>query len=253
MKTFCLIVAVSLSCTLNSNSNLLFAKTKENALPVVYTSVAELNYSTVSRLQRGKTTDQEIKTLLGAPTMINSDDQRTKWYYIVGKSNLHIQFNTNHTIATYEYKGSNFDAPSKIDTRQVETLVAGTTDANLIRLLGEPSYVSVSESGKAIYYSNSLTKSTLRIAINDTAGLVSNFLFLEEGQKKSSIDTDKMMEITKGRTTLTDMFILFGQPTKKVIDQAKESWYYQSDDAQLLVNFNQDASKTVSNYQYKKN
>ena len=253
MKTFRLVVAVSLSCLLNSNSTLLFAKTETRTLLVAYSNVIELNYSLVSKLQRDKTTDQEIKGLLGVPSMIDSDGQRTQWYYVVGRANLHIQFNSDHTVASYEYKGSDLGTPAKIEAQQTKTLVAGTTDADLIRLLGEPTYVSVSQSGKAIYYVNALTQSTLRVAINDKAGLVTDYLFLEKGQKKSLIDTDKLMDITKGKTTLTDMSTLFGQPTRKVIDKGKESWYYQSGNAQLIVNFNQDDSKTVSAYHYKQN
>lgn len=249
MKTLQLIVAVSLSCMLSSHSTQLFAKTAMDSLSKVHNNTAELDYLTISKWQQGKTTEQEIKSLLGVPTTIDSDARHTQWYYKTNKARLSIQFNANRTMSGFQYSAADLDVSQKVEAQQLKSLVAGTTDMDLVRLFGEPTYVNVSASGKQINYRDLLTHSTLQVAINETIGIITNFHFFEEGSKKSFIDTEKVMSISRGQTTNSDIIDLFGHPTMRTIEKTKESWSYQSDNILLLINFNQD-TKTVSAYQF---
>jgi len=240
MKTFPLLMAVILFCALASIPVRLVARTVGAESSVVDPGAADLSYRAVSSLHRDKTTDQEVKDLLGLPTMVDAEGQQTQWYYKTDKVSLHIRFNADHTLAGYEYKSSDSLASSKIEAQQLKSLFAGATDADLIRIVGEPTYAIVSGSGKELYYRSLSNESILQVAINDEAGLITNYLFLEEGPKDPSVDLEKVIDIVKGQTTAAELTGLFGKPTKRMIDQDKESWYYLSADMKLLVNFNRD-------------
>lgn len=246
MKAFRLLIALSLLCASASNPPELLARA------AIEKPVADLNYQTVSNLQRGKTTIQEIKTLLGSPNMIDSKDQQTQWYYRTDKVDLRLQFSADHILAGYEYKSSDSNATYKVEVQQVKSLSTETTNADLTRLVGEPTYAVVSVSGKELYYRDLSSKSTLKVVIDDKAGLVTNYLFLEEGPKEPIIDAEKVTDINKGETTAAELINFFGKPTRLMIDKDKESWYYVSGGTQLLIDFSQGDKKTVSNYQYSK-
>ena len=250
MKTIRLVLAVSLSCTLSSYSTHLLAKTGIKYLSEIHDNTTKLDYHTISQWQRGETTEQEIKNLLGLPTIIDSDKYHTQWYYKTSNARLSIQFNADHTMAGLQYNAADLDVPQKVAAQQLKSLVAGTTDMDLVRLWGEPTYVNVSSSGKEISYRDLLTHSTLQVAINEQVGLITNFRFFEKGSKKSFIDTEKVMRINKGQTTSSDIVNQFGPPTMRTIEKTKESWYYESDNALLSIDFDQD-DQTVSAYQSK--
>lgn len=250
MKTLQLLVAVSLSCTLSSYSTDLFAKIGMSYLSEIHNNTTKLDYQAISKWQKGKTTEQEIKNLLGLPTIIDSNGKHTQWYYKTNKARLSIQFDTDHTMSGFQYNAADLDVPKKVQAEQLKSLVAGTTDIDLVRLFGEPTYVNVSASGKEISYRDLLTHSTLQVAINENIGLITDFHFFEKGIKKSFIDAEKVMTINKGQTTNSDVINLFGHPTMRTIGKVKESWYYESDNALLSIDFNQD-DKTVSAYQSK--
>ncbi|GAB3789954.1 hypothetical protein GCM10028818_59330 [Spirosoma horti] len=216
----------------------------------IHNNTLKLDYLSISRWQKGKTTEQEVKSQLGVPTIIDSDGKHTQWYYENNKARLSIQFNVDHTVSGFQYSAANLDVPRKVEAEQLKSLVAGTTDIDLVRLFGEPTYVNMSASGKEISYRDLLTHSTLQAMINEHIGLITDFRFFEKGLKQSFIDIEKVMNINKGQTTSTDIVNLFGRPTMKTIEKTKESWCYESDNALLTIDFNQD-NKIVSAYQSK--
>ena len=133
--------------------------------------------------------------------MIDSKDSQTQWYYRTEKADLRLQFNADHTLAGYEYKSSDSSTAPSVEARQVRALSAATTDADLMLLVDEPTYAVVSSSGKELYYRDLSTKSTLKVDVDDKAGSVTNYLFLEEGPKDPLVDAERVTDISRGRTT----------------------------------------------------
>lgn len=248
MKTLPVAIAVSLSWLLSGYSLDLLARPGSHDRSAIHTNTPPLNYRAIRDWQKDKTTEQQIKNQLGLPTIIDATRQHTQWYYKTSKASLSIQFNADHTVAGFQYNAANGATPQIVQAEQLTALVAGTTDLDLIRLFGEPTYMNLSAAGKELSYIDKLTQATLQLVINEPVGLITSFHFFEKGVKKSFIDTGQVMTINRGQTTRTDIVNLFGPPTMKTIEQTKESWYYEADNARLWIDFNQD-NKTVRSYQ----
>ncbi|MEZ0483292.1 hypothetical protein [Fibrella aquatica] len=254
MKALPLLLTVGLSCTLLAvPSARLVAQQKTDKQPdglEKTNPVAAPDFTTISKLTCGQTTDQAIRSLLGKPVSIASTGESTEWAYRFDKLNIRVQFDAQNKLTSCLYQQYDRNS-SALDVRNIKSIRVGSNAADLVRLLGEPTYLSMSASGMEMAYVNAPDQTKLQVILSGKDGFtVTDYQFSVTAQRPLVIDSDKLTNIKKGQTTLSDVAAILGEPTQKTINKSAESWYYESADSRLFLRFNRDQTSTVVAYQY---
>lgn len=208
------------------------------------------DYATVRKLTCGQTTSQDVRVLIGKPVSIASNSKSTEWAYRFDSLTIQVQFNAEDKLTGCSYVSSRTSRPD-LDVPKIKSIQVGTAEADLIRLLGEPTHLSLSASRMEMAYANTTEQTRFQVLLVRKSDFnVTDYQFSVTAKRPLLIDSDQLISIKNGQTSLADIVHLFGEPTQKTISHKAESWCYESTDSKLLLQFNRDQPGTVVAYQY---
>jgi len=216
------------------------------------------DYKTVSKLSCGESTQQTVRLLLGTPTNVSVGETQTEWMYRIGKTSVHIQFDAEKKVVAYLYQAPPLQTPAKLAIEQIKLVKAGDSETELVRLLGEPTYASVSQGRKEASYNSTPGHASFQVKLyaNEPTFVVAEYLFTESLRKPAStsassvLTADHVLTLEKGKTSLADVIQAFGTPAQKTISLKNEQWFYESAEAKLLLQFSRSIPETLLTYQY---
>ncbi|NID12975.1 hypothetical protein [Fibrivirga algicola] len=224
--------------------------------PTLFTPVPD--YETVSKLSCGESTQQTVRLLLGTPTDVSVGAIQSEWMYRRGKTSVHIVFDAEKKVVAYSYQAPPLQPSAELAIEQIKLVKAGDTEAELIRLLGEPTYASVSLRHKEVSYNSTPRQASFQVKLNTSKPtfVVAEYLFTEPLKKSAStsassvLTADNVLTLEQGKTSLADVVQAFGTPAQRTISLKDEQWFYESAEARLMLQFSRSLPETLLTYQY---
>ena len=121
----------------------------------------------------------------------------------------------------------------------------------LIKEIGSPIMMNSFKSIEEWLYNCETDKGAnkqLRISFDTEKGVINKYEYYADNKTSQQISSDLVETLQKGISQLKEVEQRLGVPSKIILSDKNETWYYTSDNSMLIVYF--DAQSAVKDYQY---
>lgn len=208
----------------------------------------DLDLGSVSSLMQSKASPTEVmKSFALSPEEYTTPDYTILKYKSEGKDYM-FRFSGDRKLTDFSYTNSNENQFNEASYSVIRHLVH-SSKKDLLHKLGTPAMITIhgnTETWSYRIHQQKGKRKMLAISFDVQTSDVKSYNFCADNDVLKTVSSDMLTAFKKGITKIEEIEKALGEPSKLIVTQNQEEWYYISADSRLVVYF--DAKSHLTNY-----
>jgi outer membrane protein assembly factor BamE (lipoprotein component of BamABCDE complex) len=214
------------------------------------TKTVDLN--AVGNLVANKATVLQVIDKFGEATQELVRPENALLDYKINGNEYLFKFDETKKLNNFIFDNQSKNSTANLSYADIKQARDFKTKAEIQNKLGQPNHIIINDENETWYYTvgeETSPQKTLIIRFELTAPtIVKSYNYYADFDNSKSFSSDAINSFIKGSTSSADVENKLGKPSKIILSNEKEDWYYMSKNSTLIVYF--DKQSKVNDFLY---